>query len=189
MSPTEPRTEVEAEKRPATSNGPPSPKKQKLDAAPEPKPVEVTANTSTILPSLQIKKLTPNARLPTRGSAFAAGYDVYAARETTIPARGKALVDTGIAMAVPAGTYGRIAPRSGLASKNFIDTGAGVIDADYRGEVKVLLFNHADTDFAVKEGDRVAQLILERIYTPDVVEVEELEESVRGAGGFGSTGN
>ncbi|KAK3372484.1 dUTP pyrophosphatase [Podospora didyma] len=139
-------------------------------------------------PALLIKKLSDKARLPTRGSAFAAGYDLYAARATTIPARGKALVDTDISMAVPAGTYGRIAPRSGLAAKNFIDTGAGVIDADYRGQVKVLLFNHSDTDFAVAEGDRVAQLVLERIYTPDVVEVQELEESVRGAGGFGSTG-
>lgn len=63
-----------------------------------------------------------------------------------------------------------------------------MIDADYRGQVKVLLFNHGDKDFEVKEGDRIAQLILERIYTPEVVEVEELEESVRGAGGFGSTG-
>ena len=83
---------------------------------------------------------------------------------------------------------GRIAPRSGLASKHFIDTGAGVIDADYRGQVKVLLFNHNESDFEIKEGDRIAQLILERIYTPEVVEVQELEESVRGAGGFGSTG-
>ena len=72
--------------------------------------------------------------------------------------------------------------------KNFIDTGAGVIDADYRGEVKVLLFNHSDVDFEVKVGDRIAQLVLERIYTPEVVEVESLDESVRGAGGFGSTG-
>lgn len=67
-------------------------------------------------------------------------------------------------------------------------TGAGVIDADYRGQVKVLLFNLGDTDFAVSEGDRIAQLVLERIYTPEVLEVAELEESVRGAGGFGSTG-
>lgn len=137
---------------------------------------------------LQIKKLSEKGRLPTRGSAFAAGYDIYAARDTTIPARGKALVDTDISMAIPEGTYGRIAPRSGLASKNFIDTGAGVIDADYRGQVKVLLFNHAEADFEIKEGDRIAQLILERIYTPEVVEVQELAESVRGAGGFGSTG-
>lgn len=97
-------------------------------------------------------------------------------------------METDISIAVPAGTYGRIAPRSGLASKHFIDTGAGVIDADYRGPVKVLLFNHNEADFAVAEGDRVAQLIVERIYTPEVVEVQELEESVRGAGGFGSTG-
>jgi dUTP pyrophosphatase len=73
------------------------------------------------------------------------------------------LVDTDIAISVPAGTYGRIAPRSGLASKHFIDTGAGVIDADYRGQVKVLLFNHSDKDFEVKEGDRIAQLVLERV--------------------------
>ena len=69
-----------------------------------------------------------------------------------------------------------------------IDTGAGVIDADYRGPLKIPLFNLSETDFSVSEGDRVAQLILERIYTPDVVEAAELEESVRGAGGFGSTG-
>ncbi|KAH9888231.1 dUTP pyrophosphatase [Xylariomycetidae sp. FL2044] len=139
-------------------------------------------------PPLLIKKLSEKAKLPTRGSAFAAGYDLYASRDTVVPARGKVLVDTDIAIAVPAGTYGRIAPRSGLASKHFIDTGAGVIDADYRGPVKVLLFNHNEADFPVSEGDRVAQLVVERIYTPEVLEVAELEESVRGAGGFGSTG-
>ncbi|CEL06218.1 Putative DUTPase (Dut), putaive [Aspergillus calidoustus] len=138
--------------------------------------------------SLLVKKLAPSARAPTRGSAFAAGYDLYAAKEAVIPAKGKALVDTGLAIAVPEGTYGRVAPRSGLASKHFIDTGAGVIDADYRGEVKVLLFNFSDVDFTVQEGDRVAQLVLERIFTPEVVVVQELAESVRGAGGFGSTG-
>jgi dUTP pyrophosphatase len=83
---------------------------------------------------------------------------------------------------------GRVAPRSGLAAKHSIDTGAGVIDADYRGEVKVILFNFSEVDFAIKEGDRIAQLVIERIYTPDVVVVEKLEASVRGAGGFGSTG-
>ncbi|KFY84314.1 hypothetical protein V498_07843 [Pseudogymnoascus sp. VKM F-4517 (FW-2822)] len=139
-------------------------------------------------PHLLIKKLSDKAKLPTRGSAFAAGYDLYASKEATIPARGKGLVDTDLSMAVPAGTYGRIAPRSGLAAKNFIDTGAGVIDADYRGQVKVLLFNHSDVDFVIKEHDRIAQLVLERIYTPEVMEVAELEESVRGEGGFGSTG-
>ncbi|RDW70825.1 uncharacterized protein DSM5745_08336 [Aspergillus mulundensis] len=151
-------------------------------------PVATAPTASTPTPALQVKKLTPAARAPTRGSAFAAGYDLYAAKEIVIPAKGKGLVDTGLAVAVPEGTYGRVAPRSGLASKHFIDVGAGVIDADYRGEVKVLLFNFSDVDFTIKEGDRVAQLVLERIFTPEVAVVEELAESVRGAGGFGSTG-
>jgi deoxyuridine 5'-triphosphate nucleotidohydrolase len=96
---------------------------------------------------LLIKRLNPAAQLPTRGSALAAGYDMYAAVEKVVPARGKALVSTGISIAVPEGTYGRVAPRSGLASKFSIHTGAGVVDADYRGEVFVLLFNLGDADF------------------------------------------
>lgn len=80
-----------------------------------------------------------------------------------IPARGKVLVDTDISIALPVNTYGRVAPRSGLAAKHSIDTGAGVIDADYRGQVKVLLFNFSDVDFKVDVGERVAQLIVERV--------------------------
>ncbi|EGO27285.1 hypothetical protein SERLADRAFT_435048 [Serpula lacrymans var. lacrymans S7.9] len=137
---------------------------------------------------LLIKRLSDKARLPTRGSALSAGYDLYSAEKKVIPAHGKALVDTQLSIAVPAGTYGRVAPRSGLASKFMIDTGAGVIDADYRGVVFVLLFNLSDKDFQVEEGDRIAQLIMERIYTPEVLEVEDLDETLRGAGGFGSTG-
>ncbi|KAH8675801.1 dUTPase-like protein [Xylariales sp. PMI_506] len=184
---------------PAVASPPTSPPAKRVKTADTTVPIMSSNSNSTATaapaaapldqaPPLLIKKLSEKARTPTRGSAFAAGYDLYAAKETVIPARGKALVDTDLAIAVPAGTYGRIAPRSGLASKHFIDTGAGVIDADYRGQVKVLLFNHADADFEIKEGDRVAQLVIERIYTPEVVEVAELEESVRGAGGFGSTG-
>ncbi|KAI0921398.1 Deoxyuridine 5'-triphosphate nucleotidohydrolase [Taiwanofungus camphoratus] len=138
--------------------------------------------------NLLIKRLSEKAKLPIRGSPLAAGYDLYSAERKTIPARGKALVDTQISIAVPAGTYGRVAPRSGLASKFMIDTGAGVIDADYRGVIFVLLFNYSDQDFQVEEGDRIAQLIIERIITPDVLEVEDLDETLRGAGGFGSTG-
>ena len=74
------------------------------------------------------------------------------------------------------------------AVKNFIDTGAGVVDEDYRGPLKVLLFNHSDVDFQVSEGDRIAQLLLEKIYTPPIIEVESLSETERGVGGFGSTG-
>ncbi|GAA6029566.1 hypothetical protein JCM8097_000941 [Rhodosporidiobolus ruineniae] len=138
--------------------------------------------------SFLVQRLSESAKLPHRGSALAAGYDLSSAEDKVIPAQGKALISTGLAIAVPEGTYGRVAPRSGLASKHMIDTGAGVIDADYRGEVKVLLFNHAKEDFQINTGDRIAQLILERIATPDVQEVESLSETVRGAGGFGSTG-
>ncbi|KDQ29052.1 hypothetical protein PLEOSDRAFT_1103085 [Pleurotus ostreatus PC15] len=161
-------------------------KKRKM--SPEPEAQDNIAPVAGLL----VKRHSEKARLPTRGSALAAGYDLYRhavrAEKKTIPAHGKALIDTQISIAVPVGTYGRVAPRSGLASKFMIDTGAGVIDADYRGIVFVLLFNLSDKDFEVQEGDRVAQLILERVYTPDVMEVQDLEETLRGAGGFGSTG-
>eukprot|EP00347_Sterkiella_histriomuscorum_P022513 403338206 len=149
-------------------------------------------NQSLMKPKLRIKKLVPEAYLPTKGSEHAAGYDLYTIVNLTIPKQSKALVSTGIAMQIPIGNYGRIAPRSGLAAKNFIDVGAGVIDADYRGEVKVLLFNFSqDADFQVNIGDRVAQLIIEKYTRTEIVQVkdgEELDDSVRGAGGFGSTG-
>lgn len=103
---------------------------------------------SFITMSLQVKLLSATARAPTRGSASAAGYDLYASQATVLPARGRALVPTDISIALPgAHTYGRVAPRSGLALKHGIDTGAGVIDADYRGPVGVILFNHSDADF------------------------------------------
>ena len=137
---------------------------------------------------LKVQKLNNNAALPKRSTDGAAGYDLCASQDCTIPAGGKGLVQTGLAISFPAGLYARIAPRSGLALKKFIDVGAGVVDSDYRGEVGVVLFNHGDQDFVVKMGDRIAQLILEKIDTPSVQEVQGLEDSVRGTGGFGSTG-
>jgi dUTP pyrophosphatase len=109
-------------------------------------------------------------------------------KDSVVPARGKALIPTDLSISIPDGTYARIAPRSGLAWKHSIDTGAGVIDSDYRGNVGVILFNHSDQDFPVKTGDRIAQLILEKIEIADVQEVKELNETERGEGGFGSTG-
>lgn len=138
-----------------------------------------------------VKRLSPRAIIPSRSSELAAGYDLSAADDAIVPARGKALVMTDLVMAIPVGHYGRIAPRSGVAWKFFIDTGAGVIDSDYRGNVGVLLFNHSDKDFQVKAGDRIAQLILEKISTPPVVVLgndEDFEPTIRGSGGFGSTG-
>ncbi|XP_055814953.1 deoxyuridine 5'-triphosphate nucleotidohydrolase-like [Solanum dulcamara] len=136
----------------------------------------------------RVKKLSDNAVLPSRGSPLSAGYDLSSATETKVPARGKALVPTDLSIAVPEGTYARIAPRSGLTWKHSIDVGAGVIDADYRGPVGVILFNHSDVDFKVKIGDRIAQLIIEKIIVPEVEEVDDLDSTVRGSEGFGSTG-
>ncbi len=137
---------------------------------------------------LRVMRLSENARLPERASAQAAGYDLFSAEDKTIPARGKAIIATDLSIALPEGTYGRVAPRSGLAVKHFIDVGAGVVDQDYRGPLGVVLFNFNDADFVVKRGDRVAQLILECIQTPPVLEVASLDSTDRGHGGFGSTG-
>ena len=98
---------------------------------------------------------------------------------------------TDLTIIVPDGTYGRVAPRSGLAVRAGIAVGAGVVDADYRGEVCVLLFNHGEEDFVVSPGDRVAQLVVERILTPDIMVIDRLAEdddTGRGEAGFGSTG-
>ncbi|GFR52482.1 hypothetical protein Agub_g15052 [Astrephomene gubernaculifera] len=176
---------LEKEDAVANENG-----SSKLSEEPATRPSEEPAQVAIadVEEKLLVKKLSDKATLPKRGSAGAAGYDLASAEEKVVPARGKALIKTDIAIRVPKGTYGRVAPRSGLASKNFIDTGAGVIDEDYRGNVGVLLFNHSDEDFQVKVGDRVAQLVLERIAVPDVAEVEELDSTERGANGYGSTG-
>ncbi|KAH6814962.1 DUTP-PYROPHOSPHATASE-LIKE 1 [Perilla frutescens var. frutescens] len=127
-----------------------------------------------IAPFMRVKRLSKKAVLP--------------AAETKVPARGKARVQTDLANAVPQGTYARISPRSGLAWKHSIDVGAGVVDADCRGPVGVILFNHSDVDFQVKTGDRIAQLIMEKIVTPEVTEVDDLDSTAKGSGGFGSTG-
>jgi dUTP pyrophosphatase len=102
---------------------------------------------------------------------------------------GRAIVGTGITVVLPPGVYGRVAPRSGLAAKHCINVGAGVIDPDYTGEIKVILFNHGLKDFEIKKGDRIAQLILERCETPPIEEISIVEDTERGSDGFGSTGN
>jgi dUTP pyrophosphatase len=137
---------------------------------------------------LKVVKLSENATLPQRKSDGSAGYDIYSSEKTDIFPKGKGMIKTDIAIQVPKGHYGRVAPRSSLAWKDFVDVGAGVIDEDYRGEVKVVLYNHGESLFHVKMGDRIAQLIIEKISYPEVKEVETLEETERGSGGFGSTG-
>ncbi|NWV95677.1 DUT protein, partial [Machaerirhynchus nigripectus] len=160
------------------------------EAVPQPSPSKRQKGSGPGETSMRLRftKLSENAFAPSRGSARAAGYDLYSAYDCVIPPMEKAVVKTDIQIALPSGCYGRVAPRSGLAAKHFIDVGAGVIDEDYRGNVGVVLFNFGKETFEVKKGDRIAQLICERIYYPELEEVEALEDTERGEGGFGSTG-
>jgi len=137
---------------------------------------------------MQVKFLTEYATMPTRASAGAAGFDLASAVNAVVPAKSRMLIATDLAIMVPDGTYGQIKSRSGLASKQSIDVGAGVIDSDYRGNVSVLLINDSDKPFQVTRGDRIAQLLLVRIAVCDAERVQELPDSKRGAAGFGSSG-
>ena len=140
--------------------------------------------------SLGVKKLCYDATLPTRGSNGSVGYDLYSSEDAFVPSQaGRTLVGTGITVVLPPGVYGRVAPRSGLAVNHCINVGAGVIDPDYTGEIKVVLFNHGVENFEINKGDRIAQLILERCETPPIEEISIVEDTDRGSGGFGSTGN
>lgn len=138
------------------------------------------------------KKLNPKAVLPTYGSVCAAGADLYACieGELTIQPHQTVLVHTGIAMEIPEGLVGLVYARSGLASKRNLAPAnkVGVIDSDYRGEIMVALHNHGETAQTIGEGERIAQLVLAPYITAEYQEVAELSDTVRGAGGFGSTG-
>jgi dUTP pyrophosphatase len=138
--------------------------------------------------SLRFKQLDANATLPTRGSPAAAGLDLYSIEVVRLSPNQRSLVRTGLAVAIPEGFYGRVAPRSGLATKNGLNVLAGVIDADYRGEIQCLLHNTSDGTVELPARTRICQLIIEKIITPTPVLVEELSDTTRGSGGFGSTG-
>ncbi len=137
---------------------------------------------------VRVQRLREGARLPERQSAGAAGYDIYAAADTLVPARGRALVPSGIAIALPEGYEGQVRPRSGLALRYGLSAHFGTIDSDYRGELQVLLHNDADADYKVQAGDRVAQLVIAPVILADFAE-ESLDPTERGEGGFGHTGD
>lgn len=137
---------------------------------------------------LYVRRLTETARLPTRGSEFAAGLDLYADEDALIPPGDRVLISTGIAVALDPGTAGLLWPRSGLAVKYGVGVGAGVIDADFRGCVRVLLMNHGADMLAVSRGDRIAQMLIQQIARPTMTEMDQLPATERGVGGFGSTG-
>lgn len=142
---------------------------------------------------LKVKKLSPNAILPTYGSAGAAGADLYALPEgepVVIDPGKTVFIHTGLTMAIPEGYVGLIFARSGLASKRGLAPAnkVGVIDSDYRGEFMVALHNHGDIPQTVEPGDRVAQFVVVPVMTADFREVDALDDTERGEGGFGSTG-
>lgn len=156
-------------------------------------------------------KLNDNAVAPVKAHRFDAGFDLSACEDGIVPARGQLMINTGIAISIPTDCYARVAPRSGLAYKKCIDVMAGVIDHGYSDSVRVIIRNHADEPFQVKIGDRIAQLIFEKIYTPETIEfvtyvdIQDANNSNnsnnidnngknikntanRGTAGFGSTG-
>jgi len=136
---------------------------------------------------LILKRLTKTATTPIRATEGAAGLDLYADETITIPEYHRAWVSTGIAVAIAPAYVGLVWPRSGLAGKG-LDTSAGVIDCDYRGELKVLLCNGSHERKTVHAGDRIAQLLIVPVGMPNVVEVDALPPTERGENGFGSTG-
>jgi dUTP pyrophosphatase len=139
---------------------------------------------------LAVKLLHPAARLPQRAHPGDAGADLFSVEEVAIPAGERRDVGTGLALAIPAGHAGFVLPRSGLAFKHgiMVVNSPGLIDAGYRGEVRVALYNSGAVPFLVRVGERIAQLVVQRVEEPEFVAAAELPETVRGEGGFGSSG-
>jgi len=138
--------------------------------------------------AIQVMKMASKATLPSRGSRFWAGHDLYALEEVLIPAQGQKLIGTGIEIGIWQGTYARIAPRRGLAHKESIGIGGGVINADHLGEVKVvIMINHGKKNYQVEEGERIAQMIIKKIDTSGMMEVDRLQITDQGDKGFGRT--
>lgn len=139
-----------------------------------------------------IKKLHSEAKLPDYKTEHSAGADIHAclnAESYTLSAGQIAMIPTGFAMEIPAGYEAQIRPRSGLAKKGLsIPNAPGTIDADYRGEVKVIMINLGNKDFTIRSGDRIAQMIIAPVIHAEFQETDDLSETIRGEGGFGSTG-
>ena len=137
---------------------------------------------------VKVKRIHPGAKLPLRGTNSSAGADLVCLEPFTLGSGERKLVPTGLIVEIPPGWYGRVAPRSGLAVNHGVDMLAGVIDSDYRAEVRVLMINLGDAPVSFKAGDRIAQLIIERAAVCEYVWADDLSQTERGEGGFGSTG-
>lgn len=136
---------------------------------------------------LLFMRLSSLAKTPTKAFPGSAGYDLYSAEQKWVEPKEKTLVNTDLSIQLPSGTYGRIAPRSGMALFDHIGIGGGVVDREFTGNVGVILFNHSSQPKLIRYGDKIAQLICEKIADPIVVEVKEMPMTLRGSQGFGST--
>jgi dUTP pyrophosphatase len=145
-----------------------------------------------LVPRVLVKKLRPDAIVPRYQTAGSAGLDLHAAIDDVIvlQPRERRMIPTGLALSIAAGFEGQVRPRSGLAHKHGIScvNSPGTIDCDYVGPVNILLINHGDEAFEIRPGDRIAQLVIAPVVQAELVDVDELPETARGAGGFGSTG-
>ena len=141
-------------------------------------------------PKVLVLRLHEEAPLPLYATADAAGMDLFAAEEGNLLPGGRALIGTGIALQIPTGFEGQVRPRSGLAARHGVTVlnAPGTIDSDYRGEIRVLLVNLGNEPFAVRSGDRIAQMIVAPVARADLVVAAQLAQTARGAGGFGHTG-
>ncbi len=138
--------------------------------------------------TIKVKKLHPQAIVPRYAHLRDAGMDLYSNEEIILQPGDRALVPTGISMAIPTGNVGLIWDRSGLAAKNGLTTLGGVIDQSYRGEIKVVIYNSSNVAFIIEKGMRIAQMLIQPVEQKEIREVESLDDTSRGAGGFGSTG-
>lgn len=137
---------------------------------------------------LKVKKLHPEAQLPEYKHQGDAGMNLYSPVRIEIAPHSRVIVPSGIAMAVPEGYVGLIWDRSGMAAKNGIKTMAGVLDAGYRGEIGIVLLNTTDALYIIEKGDKIAQMLIQPVVVPEIIEAQELDATSRGEGGFGSTG-
>ncbi len=138
---------------------------------------------------IRIKKLNPDAKIPSYAHDGDAGFDLYALGDTVVSAGARILAGTGVAMEIPTGYVGLIWDKSGLSNNHGLKTLGGVIDAGYRGEVKVGIANIGTEDYKISGGHKIAQMLIQKVEHVEIKEVVELSDTVRGEGGFGSTGN
>jgi dUTP pyrophosphatase len=135
-----------------------------------------------------VERLDQDAKIPTKAYQGDAGFDIYACEDCEIPSSGKMIIKTGLRFAIPEGYAGFIWDKSGLAAKHSLKTMAGVLDSNYRGELKVVLANLGKEPYKVEKGQKIAQLVIKKVEAPEIVETKIEDETERGGGGFGSSG-